>query len=168
MNNYSTLSVNDKKVYIAKEALKLLECEFFTLGSTYLGMDGTDYELNTSFKNFLEIKRKCFGCALGGLFVAHVLTVDVKLEEFDVMGFRTENMALWGEPIFKELGECFTEKELRMIESAYEQYNMGYSCGFKDECELASQLYRNQEPQERFKAICENIINNKGEFKIGN
>lgn len=85
---------------------------------------------------------KCQVCALGGLLVARAVRFD-KVTYYDILY----------KPPYDLLTEYFTLDQLRNIECAFEDFN-----------DLRTWKEDIPDATERFKAIMQNIIDNKGTF----
>ncbi len=114
------------------------------------------------------LRRKCDVCAKGAIFLSYIeLKNKIKFgyelkvpSEWD----NTSSISYSGNWICSRLGDAFTRENLDLIESAFEVAVMGTS-----DYEAAKRAidfgYKFGTPGKRMIAICQNIIENNGEFK---
>lgn len=159
-----------KRIAVAEEVLSLLKDLKFKIKEGDYCIIEFKKEIpqgNNNLQKLLPDIESCKICALGGMFLAHV-----KL--WNKFSFNTDEFGL--APYFsrddfdyKTLLKVFSEKQLSLIDSAFEEANMGdfEFVTDKEVEELYSAIkfgskYKN--PKRRLTAIMNNILTNKGTF----
>jgi hypothetical protein len=154
-----------KRVMIAKDCIARIEAKLFFPNRGSL-IKSEAMNINKETLNSIE----CQICAKGGLFASYVGRVN----NFDC---RTSSVGNWNSPddkLHTKLSEIFTYKQLSLIECAFEgrkylmRDNKGNNIIFGDKTYDKAENYRDsfETSNECLIEICENIIRNKGTFKI--
>jgi hypothetical protein len=158
-------------VLVAKDVLKMLnprsKLQYIPKHGTYISLD--DYSACKKFRKGKDdviaqdalkqgLVKHCQACAIGGLFIAHVMRMDgLTLKDF----FNNKTLFVYGgedntwNPLITHektiengrLGECFTASELKAIEDTFEGKLENVDAGVA------------------MKFICNRIVENDGEFK---
>lgn len=155
----------EKRIMIAKDCIARIEAELLFPNRGSL-IKSEAMNVNKETLNSVE----CQVCAKGGLFASYVGRVN----NFDK---RTSIVCGWNSPkddFHIKLSEIFTYKQLSLIEFAFEgrkyleRDNKENAIIFDDKTYYEAESYRNrfETSNECLTAICENIIRNKGTFKI--
>lgn len=173
---YAKMSPTEKRVAIAKDTLAIVKVGGVNVSTGhYVGLCDEDVKIpeSGSMREFLmqnaQALPECKVCAKGGLFLGKVLGYNqVEIESCGV-GHSDNNYVngVWvtsgiemSDPS-QQLLDAFDKETLDDIESAFEREQYGLAC---DKAEF---MYRDiNDPVIRLTKICENIIRNKGEFKI--
>lgn len=155
----------EKRVMIAKDCIARIKVELLipNRGSV---IKSEAMNVNKEMLNSVE----CQVCAKGGLFASYVGRVN----NFDR---RTSIVCGWNTPIDElhtKLNEIFTYKQLSLIECAFEgrkyldRDNKGNFIIFYNKTLNKAENYRDrfENSKECLIEICENIIRNKGIFKL--
>jgi hypothetical protein len=159
-------TVAQKRVLIAKDVLKLIsEDKVDIKKGNFIVVPLISEEVGECQANKAveEGKVKCTVCAKGSLFLGHVYrTNNIIVDDLDTGNGSNE--------IANRLKNVFTEKQLDLIETAFEgeYYNWnGKSLLNEKEEQKALEFFENSHfnPTERLKAILKNIISNSGTFK---
>lgn len=175
-------------VEIAKEVQKELKAKkFIAQPSTYVRFPCPGKELPQSMELQDILKKNtapCKVCALGAMFTAQVAKYDDYAIDRDKINFGEINLNK--KDIFTKLEEAFTSEEMVYIEAAFErdiitsseQDNIGFD---EDLAKRAKRMFmivsdyddgepedmeESLNPEERLMAICQNIIDNKGNFVV--
>jgi len=138
------------KIQICKDVLARIESGFFhPITGDYLAIDENYFVGdNVNLKEFLEQSYLCEGCALGGLFTAHVL----RFNNVYCSGRITDSPGMR-----RVLEEHFSKEELYLIEAYFEAGCLFGPATNKFMC-------RQRSPIDRLTLILHNIIDN-GEFQ---
>lgn len=144
-----------KRVMIAKDCIDRLACKLLSANTgsfiTYVG------EINQERVNTLG----CEVCAKGGLFASYIGRVNNFSD--DCLGNDEDNLA------HKKLREIFTLRQLAIIEYAFEGTQYIYSVNIPHDTQNKLEdfyIENSGDDDQRLIKICENIIKNKGTFKI--
>jgi hypothetical protein len=121
-----------------------------------------------SIKKTLDTGIQCKVCAKGGLFVSYIARVN------KMTWASWENDTTHTTASMKKLRQIFSEKQLAMIEGAYEgdvliDKDVNGRKMFTDDEETIISVFRNEynnDPIQTLHAICENIIENNGTFVL--
>ncbi len=154
----------EKRVMIAQDCIARINVKLLFPNRGSL-IKSESLSVNKETLNSVE----CQVCAKGGLFASYVGRVN----NFDA---RT-SICGWNSPkndLHRKLSEIFTYKQLSLIEMAFEgrKYlyldNKGNDISFDNKTYIKAESYRNsfESADECLIEICENIIRNKGTFKI--
>lgn len=138
-----------KRVAIAKDTIEALNArKIVAKCGVYLAHDA---ELNG---DKLPNDYACKACALGSMFVG--LTTRVK--DLSVKGHQCRSH------ITEDLSKYFSDIQLDMVESAFEQREMGWAHSYKTR---PAKEFGNKysDSDDRLRAIMQNIIDNNGTFK---
>jgi hypothetical protein len=130
--------------------------------------DQIDERKRVSIKKTLDTGIQCKVCAKGGLFVSYIARVN-KMTWASWVNDTTHTTAS-----MKKLRQIFSEKQLAMIEGAYEgdvliEKDVKGRKMFTDDEETIISVFRNEynnDPIQTLHAICENIIENNGTFVL--
>lgn len=155
----------EKRVMIAKDCIARINAELLVPNRGSL-IKSEAMNVNKEMLNSVE----CQVCAKGGLFASYVGRVN----NFDE---RTSIVCGWNSPkdgLHTKLSEIFTYKQLSLIECAFEgrkyleRDNKGNDIMFGNKTLDKAESYRNsfESSDECLIEICENIIRNKGTFKL--
>ncbi len=155
-----------KRVLIAKEVIKQIKDNRFLAkrGHFCVIRNIGNFSAEKDIQNLFISKQieNCTVCALGGLMMATTIlnnneAVGDYKEDFERLGSKIGNE----EYLPNELNTIFSNKQLRLIESAFE---MGTGW-FGEESMDATNFGRDRDDhQDRLLAIMTNIVNNKGTF----
>ncbi len=144
-----------KRIAIAQDVLALLKAKRLqTRKGVYnvfhdVPVDLAGKSLQEHLKVLVTPKKPCEVCALGALFLGAVdlyNQADIPQPEESFSSVREETLALY-----------FTRKELETIEGAFEGWDYWGCMSF---------YKAHPNPTERLQAICLNMIENNGEFKL--
>jgi hypothetical protein len=123
IENFDNLSLEEKRVVIAKDVIiqlnnKVISTDYF--GYLNLNNYGELFKLGKSNEQVNNILPdiKCDVCALGGMFIS--------LIKYDNHCTVNELTEVGQDEIGKRLKEYFSEGQLSLIETAYEQYGDNY------------------------------------------
>lgn len=145
------LTKAQKRVLIAKDVIKQVKAELTIAGGTYCEIPGLG---NAKVGDDLQryIKRKCFACAKGAIFVAHV-------RRFDEVTVTSTHRAAFcsNERVVAPLLKYFEQSQLDSIERHYELFGAATAKFVKE--------FGDKDRSARLIGICENIISNKGTFE---
>ena len=116
---WKELSAEEKRVAIARDVIASLNKHRYNARQgTYVDEETfNDYPLNTSVQKILEVNNppECTVCALGGCFLSLIkFNNNVTVEEILDMDFTSAGV------MRKQLGEFFSEEQLGLIETAFE------------------------------------------------
>ncbi|HMT01702.1 MAG TPA: hypothetical protein PKD00_00090 [Burkholderiales bacterium] len=173
---FNSLSKEEKKVALAKDAIAQIKAgRTIPTNVTYFkSLQDEDFDIQ---KNIDKIK--CEVCALGCLFISYIKynnkynTKDLEEDLID-------------EIILEDLSKYFTEKELVLIELAFEKWSYDAFLDFDtkisrgiaadryveelditdEEIDMASEFNGDRNADEVLIEICKNIIKNKGKFVL--
>jgi hypothetical protein len=145
-----------KRVMIAQDCIDRLSCSLLLANTgsfiTYMGEEVNKTIVNT---------RTCEVCAKGGLFASYIGRVNNFNDE--CLGNDEDNEA------HKKLREIFTLRQLAIIEYAFEGTQYIYSVDIPQDMQKKLEDFYDEnydDDDQRLIKICENIIKNKGAFKI--
>lgn len=158
MEEFLALSPTQKRITLAKDALKHLHSEkTFAATRTYVTFTDEE-EIDWYTQLDTKIKEKqCYVCALGALLVAEVLYCDNL----------TVEQASRSTGVYRRLTNYFTSQQLGLMESAFEtvsRFARDNGNSFED-AQAATKFGRNLIDKDRMIKILNNIIDNEGEFK---
>jgi hypothetical protein len=187
---FNALPTNEKAVLVAKDVLLQIKAKKYIPDTgNYIHVFG-GYNFNGSIKeNFDQIK-ECRVCALGSMLMSSTHLGNI-LTTSDINSYPDRNDLRRSQKITELFSSIFTEKQLLLIEVAFEGYSLFcditkreiknlYEQDFKyreasdrysketltfDEslsCEMFNRKY--DDDDKRLKAICRNIIKNSGVF----
>jgi hypothetical protein len=180
---FSKLSKADKRISIAQDVIEQLRMKKYKANagdyvqfrkdndSCYLG---SHVEGESSLKEIFFGKNKiknltCNVCAKGALFMSHVH----KVNKFQVDDLTNNINTDTNE--YDKLTEIFTGDQLELIEAAFEGYNHPKKVmednkdpvyNYRDKVIGKSKAKNEDDDTIVLKAICNNIIKNKGTFKL--
>lgn len=162
---FDALSPSEKRVAIARDVLAQLASKRFTakFGVWFGKKNNSNLFSDRAIEKDLEVKdviseiKQCDGCAIGGMFMCAVDRADkLKISELTY-----HNNEISEKDSFDYLRRFFSADQLNLIESVFER-NEGAK--FSDGAEnFAPGL---DSASERMRLIMENIIVNKGTFKL--
>lgn len=165
---FEKLSPAKKRVAIAKDVIAQLQTKKFKAEQgVYVRLDKelTERELKKDASEILTAAKECTVCGIGGLFVSAVCKAD-KLpvqEALDAYDYSRSETNFDGEKAYEYLEQFFDEQTLRNIETAFEQRDdFGGEWGAD---EFAEEV---EDDDDRLRLIMENIVVNKGKFKVEN
>lgn len=143
------MTLVEQRISIAKDVIAQIKAKkYFIVSNTgYVSLDQKNILLagTDPAKRKLAPKVKaCTVCALGAMFIADI-SKDKKYS-FEDAGLGVEDDYIERATITKRLGQYFTNKQMNYIEEYFE-YNAGWMTD-----------------DERLTAICQNIIDNNGNF----
>lgn len=156
--NTPTLTKAQKRVLIAKDVLKWIRAGAIkTRSGVYVHETRPYKRLSLTPEESLQSKvqdlvNNCEFCALGALFIG---AVD-KFNKIEVPCGVRRASELSGDAVFSSLEKWFSRKQLDQIESAFEGW--GHDTFFMSVLHPCT--------QDRLKAICLNIVRNKGTFVL--
>ena len=164
MKTWDELTPNERKVEIAEDVLQSIKNQEFTnidtghyVDNIYILYSNYQSQEIISKEQCKQIKKECSMCARGALLIGRIDRFNT-LKWNDVYDSQVSTT--------NGLKGSFTQKELELIECACEQY-----AGFhKQDAEVALRAEKFgdkfNDPVDRMIAICENIIENNGEFVV--
>lgn len=165
---FENASPEEKRVIIAQDVIDRLNADLLIAnpGSMMKGVSLMGEELNwaDSFKTYIN-RKSCKVCAKGALFCSVIGRVN-KISIDDAVSATEGNH--YDDAAHMKLRELFTLEQLDLIETAFEgtSYIGEHTQITSEESEIArTYFYKFIIARERMIAICENIIENKGEFK---
>jgi hypothetical protein len=143
-----------KRVMIAQDCIDRIDCGLLSANTgAFVSYSGV---VNQTRVNTIS----CEVCAKGGLLASYIGRVNNFNN--DCLGNDEDNEA------HKKLKEIFTLRQLAIIEYAFEGSQYIYSVGIpRDIQNKLFEFYENyNDDNQRLIKICQNIIKNKGTFKI--
>lgn len=165
---FDKLSDAEKRIIIAKDVIKNIdEALIIATQGTYVSLQtesGYRARMSDNFERELDEfikteKLKCIACAKGSFFISYVMRNDnCKVNDYDA--------AKCPESLQRVL-PFFSIAQMNLIETAFEGDRINYDeeSGYNDL--KAEEFYRQYEyPDDRLKAIAQNIIDNKGTFVL--
>lgn len=178
--NGKRLSAADKRVLLAQDVLHLLAekkisveqgiyCTFPDSVPKQMMEEGSDVkEVISSFR------KPCQVCGVGSLFVAKVLRDDklpinknqlcYGIVVISKKGVLPEGQSFMGSPVFEYLNKNFSQRQLRLIEYAFEGENKSPFNFWKEEDRITKFRSKSKGTKNKLISIMKNIITNKGEF----
>lgn len=166
-DKFKSLSKAEQRVEIAKDILKQLRAKKYiaSRGSYIVGLTDVDEELDIR-SNFDKVQN-CQCCALGACLLS-VTKYKNKLKFNDVQLIMAGDNDSWS-----LLKEIFTVKQIAILEYMFEggsgtkvaEYSFQYYLDENTRFKCSSFRYKYDSDDARLKAICKNIINNKGDIK---
>jgi len=170
---FEVMSASEKRVTIARDVLVQIESrrlkpEFSVWLKKKRGSLFSKPKENEEVRDALAKIKECSGCAIGGMFMCAVERADkLKISELDdaeMCKDYDEDIVveeLSEQDSFNYLKRFFDSDQLELIEAVFES-NGGAS--FVDDAETFAPGL--DSPSERMRLIMENIIVNKGTFKL--
>lgn len=166
---FNSMSKAEKRVRIAEDCLERIKLNLYepNSGCFITGQTQRLLEIKPDLKDSVNSSIQCSACAKGGLFLTYVGRVNnFKSSQLDGgNNIRTND--------HRKLLEIFTARQLALIEFAFEgsqhiHYDLRHGEIDLDDLEdKISKFYEKyNDDRKRMIAICENIIKNKGMFKI--
>lgn len=178
------LTATQKRVEIAKDTIKWLDIRkfkmkpgtYFKLPLRAVRVTDTNAKMDVALEN---VKKPCTVCALGGMFYSMVRKFDKvpvgvgSIEHASILNDRQYLASVDGGSIYDELADYFSRFQLGLIESAFECRDMvDYDYDSTDFDKANVLVMRAIEfgdaektPESRMRAIMNNIIKNKGQFR---
>lgn len=177
---FESMTPAQRRVAIATDALQRVGKDYISTTGEYMRMHTrfniNQYDMeNDDLCSVLEnCKDECTVCARGALFLSAVLTFDrCKLSSFADQRDSTFTIRLHGrlENLAVHENIYFDHYQIGLIERTFECYTTSTSDAMRDlteEDEDAARQYGETlgNSHERLVAICQNIIDNRGEFVI--
>lgn len=165
----------EKRVLIAKDVIKLIKAKKIVVESgKYFKLNSRYEYVGKQLNKVLPKIKKCEVCALGGLFYSYVMKYNNY--EIDENGINyIGKICNSGYEMRDLLKSIFSEKQLYLIECAFEESDIN------ENCESAEYSYETIERAVEYKEkheldddsydkllihIMKNIIKNKGVFKV--
>jgi len=189
---FEKLSPARKRVAIARDVLAQIGNRLVVTQGTYFESDDLTkarkrrgVTKQTEIRELLNTVESCNVCAKGALFICNIDKVN-KLKIADLTGDSTQYGQIYGGDITDYLERLFDERQLKLIESAFEVTDMSedsadvdeYDFETSEDIEAAIEFGRlfQTEPENSYddvetdavsllRAIMENIIVNKGTFR---
>lgn len=157
-----------KRVMIAQDIIARIDLASLRATTGLIGNINSDFDRQEPAKDFLNGDTiSCSVCAKGAIFCSYIGRVNkMSLGELDdIMNGATGTMH---DNFHEKLSEIFEEEQIDLIEIAFEGYSILELAAY-DDSERAEEFYEQHRgdefsPNERLKAICENIIANNGTF----
>lgn len=174
---FSRLSKAEKRVQIAKDVISQLETKKMIASHCYVDFSNikeSDHILDSITNEGVQLQKvlpklTCEVCAKGSLFISSVtLRNSFKITAININGLEEEQISY-------HLSDIFEKGQLDTIETAYEteivKDNTGILYNYnRDHTDLAKKAVRfgkrYTNSTNRLKAICRNIIENKGTFVV--
>jgi hypothetical protein len=169
-NKFNSLSKAEKRVLIAKDVIAMVNAgKRQPITSFYLRINNSwDFSNNDSVQKIVD-DISCYCCALGACLLSTIKYVNsVEFHELDIIN--SDSSEIW-----RLLKSLFTPKQMLLIEYAFESKESGDRVGedsFKQtltekEVELSIKFGKRYfYSKDRLIAIMENIIKNKGTFRV--
>lgn len=176
---FEKASKAEKRVMIAQDCIERIKMSQLSALQGYVVTDGiynaeNNEILDLSIKDVLssiiqfEGVSICNTCAKGGLFMSYVGRVN------DFIFCDVENNTGHNSLAMKKLREIFSEKQLILIEAAFEGSQIvnrlssgeNYYLSPSQKEKVEDFWNKHESDNNRLIAICENIITNKGTFKL--
>lgn len=176
---FNRLTNSKKRVAIAKDVIDQLDAKkYFAITGRYFSIENENYDVLTydsPLQPLIKKVKECQVCAMGAIFASKVnLYNECTLND---IGMYRSNKSLDVVNInhlklIKNVEEIFSERQLRMIEIAFEgrDFDRNHTVSNKDILKSLS-FYKEQVIKHNFnpylimRAIMSNIITNKGEFR---
>jgi len=183
---FEAMTPSEKRVTIARDVLAQIRLKRL-IPTTGIWLDRRNgggiftkgqVQRNPELKEVLKGIKQCEGCALGGMFMCAVERANaLKVAELEggrdyLEEVRTDKYyggsgrdlsldtdAISENDAFTYLGKFFSEDQLGLIESCFEQNG-----GASRSSEADNFLLGEEDPAERMRLIMENIVVNKGKF----
>lgn len=162
---FAALPAPAKRVAVMKDVLELLAApaskRIQIEPGTYCSLDmGVDSPESVDLQSVVVSNPSaCTVCGIGAIFLAHARLFDSVRVDADYAG-----LGAGDDKIIDTLSGYFSEKQLRLIEIAFEGRNI-----FADDdydANGAKWVRKYSDPTKRLQAICQNVIDNKGTFVI--
>lgn len=173
MRKFKDLTKAEKRTKIAKDTLKYLDQGRLKPKSDNQYVQGI-FKENIPMKRVLKERKICTVCELGGLFYSSIMLENglMSIRDLHEEFCNREGIAL------KRLRKYFTKHQIALIEAAFERTNdpntsRNFNISFwmrtikEDMIFLKAENFgkKYKSDKKRFRAILENIIDNKGTFK---
>jgi hypothetical protein len=168
---FAKMSKSGKRVQIAKDVIARINYKRIVANTGSLIEDDTVLDLKErkgTLKETINSTKECQVCVKGGLFISYV----GRANEFD-KALLDDNEINVGSHDHEsnemvKLQEIFSSLQLAKIEAAFEGRVIvkGNTVSDSDQNKLRGFANAYYDDNERMIAICENIISNKGKFKI--
>lgn len=161
MKNFESLTLEQKRVAVAKDALKqLITGKYVARNKVYIQqpLNKNDRKSGNSLANALkEQKRPCKVCAIGSMMASAIrFGVNTKLAKRDA-----DTIKLGYNEFKNELTQIFSNKSLRLMELHFENESVTLSSREKN---FYSNWLGGHKPDVRLFGILKNVIKNNGEF----
>jgi len=169
---FEKMSPSEKRVQIARDVLAQLAAKrlIATPGCWLAGKDEDplfsqeDVKKDPDLQKILKSQKECTGCALGGMFMCAVERAnELKISDLDRES--RDMRVLQDESVFDYMEQFFSREQLNEIEAAFEQGEGFVQDGDSTE-EASTWLEEVDDAEERMRLIMENIVVNKGKFKL--
>lgn len=182
---FNALSAPEKRVFIARDVLAQLKLKkIVAMSGTWVdtfGINNHSYKDDKELKDIYDKMPSCEACALGGMFVCAVRVANnLKVNE---VGEEKDDIYIQEGDISNYLGKFFDQNQLKLIETTFENGSGGFDHGeispeeheacynfFNDVSEYMGEVEDLRGgpglDEVRMRLIMENIIANKGEFKV--
>lgn len=156
---FEKMTVYQKRVALAKDVLMQLNIGKYNPRGTYLSIfekfAHTGPKLVPDlFQSMKDNRTYCAVCAIGGLFVSHVVKREIKNVDTDSLTYG--KMAT-------NLKEIFSNQDLMLIEALFENWE-SYMLNYKDELDFFNNNFITR--TEKMVGIMQNLINNEGRLII--
>ena len=155
----------EQRVEIAKDVIKYIKAEDIIAGSFYFKISSRKTYNGEQLQSVLPEIKRCEICALGGMFYSYVK----RHNNYEVDNGGIHNLTANS---MRNAINMFSNKQLQLIESAYEQSDFVSSMEYADSTIIRAIDYREKNDlkfrENHTKAlihIMKNIIANKGTFK---
>lgn len=164
VKKWSEMTDSEKRVTLAKDVIsQLKKNKLNACSGTYLMIINLDnVEDNEQLNKVLKKQGTCEVCAKGALFISHIM----RNNHFTVGDYyscrKNDN-----EKIKERLDSLFSLSQLELIEKAFEGESHDNELKDSTLIDLANEFhYYYEDDEERLIAIMNNIIENKGTFKL--
>lgn len=165
VKKWSEMTPSEKRVTLAKDVISQLKKNKLSAQSGIyvdLLLDNK-VEDSEQLNKVLKKQGTCEVCAKGALFISHIM----RNNHFTIGDYYSCHKTTYNEKIKKRLDSLFSLSQLELIEKAFEGETHDNDLKDNDLIDLANEFYDYYEDdKERLIAIMNNIIKNKGTFKL--
>lgn len=159
---FNSATKAEKRVMIAQDTIERVKANNLIIKrGNFLESSGLFFaNEDASFKDFTN-SNECTVCAKGALFCSFVGRVNAVT---NLEAIRNNNWI--NDKPHQKLLEIFSKQQLDLIETAFEGCSYLKQSTEKQHERAKSYYYKYNDTNKRLIAICENIIKNKGTFKV--
>lgn len=155
------MTKKEKRIAIVKDTLNQLKNMKVAQGSYIAGA----CNINNPKEDIIVLRKNCKVCALGGLFLSYIGLYN-SVDKFDMVSSYDDSMIETERyNITDKLSKYFSDKQLNMIECAFEGGDVDCNLSYKEEEVCAAFTSKCKTPAGRLRKILTNILENDGLFK---